>query len=242
MKSRKIVLKAAPLVVGIALLLACENKPEAVPIQSSSPELPIPLSGSRQSAVVQEAMLPDVCQDATLLKAIRIIDRACPKTSDCNFDDLKELNRSVRKETLLSTLRNPYLKPVHLFFPANHSRIEDSFDWLTTKEAQLNSLAESDMSTSVVFVLGRASITGNKAHNERLSKDRMTSVYTHLEKILGDRCSGFRGAWFGNEILYLNESDGAFLGLALNDWRKDPLILNQAVHVFVFPCSRLVSG
>lgn len=184
---------------------------------------------------------PTVCKNETLLNAIRIVNRACNDV-DCNFESLKELNAGVDKSVLFSTLRNNDLKPVHLFFPEDVSDITRAFDWNTIKRSQLTSLRYDGSEDAVVFVLGRASLTGEKEHNVRLSRERMASVLNYLKLELNMKCKAFRGAWLGNQILYLYESDAATLGISPQDWRSNVLVLNQAVHVFVVPCADLVVG
>lgn len=183
---------------------------------------------------------PVVCENADLRQAIRIIERACTDLS-CDFGKLRELDSRVDKPTLLAALRDPYLAPVHLFFPANESSVYGAFDWSTIKKSQVDSLAHlNDPENAVVFVLGRASQTGDYEHNKRLSRERMQSVLKYLKEDLRIRCSRFRGAWFGKEILQLARSDARHLNLEPDDYRQDELILNQAVHVFVFPCGDLL--
>ncbi len=184
---------------------------------------------------------PDICLNRELLEVIRTIDDACPKARGCNFLVLEELDDGVKKEHLLNALRNPWLQAVHLFFPANHAKVGDAFDWGTVKRTQLASIKALDRpENAVVYVLGRASITGNIDHNRTLSRDRMRNVMNYMKHDLGVNCSGFRGAWFGKEVLQLDLSDAQMLNVASSDYRSDPLVLNQSVHVFMYPCGDLL--
>lgn len=182
---------------------------------------------------------PRVCTNEALREAIRIIERACDEIT-CKVSTLRELDTRVPKEALLSAFEERELKSVHVFFPMNIFKLEESFDWNTTKKSQLGTLAYlSDPDNSVIFILGRASIVGDPDYNQRLSRERMRGVMEYL-KSLGVRCHSFRGAWFGREILQLTKSDAELVRIERRDYRDDPLILNQSVHVFVFPCADLL--
>lgn len=178
---------------------------------------------------------PPVCSNRALRRAIRTINDACTDIS-CNFDKLKELE-NIDKASLLDSLRNPYLRPVHLFFPANKTRLDDAFDWRTTKKAQLDGIRlMDDPENSIVFVIGRASVTGDRDHNIKLSRARMMSVMDYVKYELRVPCHEFKGGFLGKEYLQMSLSDAGHLYINELDFRKDELILNQAVHVFVFPC------
>ena len=177
-----------------------------------------------------------ICDNTDLLQAVRIIDNACSK----EFCDPKKLGEieNVNRGDLLRALRDPYLMPVHIFFPSGKTRLNEAFDWETTKEDQLRTISNlNNPDETVIFIIGYASQTGNEGLNVGLSRDRMYAVYFYLKSVLGVKCKYIKGAWVGKTILQLQESDAALLGLNPRDYRKDPLVLNQAVHVFIYPCA-----
>src|SRR5947209_18036962 len=61
---------------------------------------------------------PRVCSNLELIKAIRIIDRACNKIT-CDFATLRELDKRVNKAALLQAFRTSEIQSVHIFFPRN---------------------------------------------------------------------------------------------------------------------------
>ena len=186
---------------------------------------------------VRRPPLPPPCSNPELLKAINIINRACKFQRGCDQGVLKEMDKTVDKPTLMRALRDPYLSPVHLFFSEGKYRIEDSLDWDKIKEDQMKTLKfVDDPSRSVVYVLGHASVTGNADGNVRLSRQRANAVMEYLQNTLRISCGGFHAAWFGSEALQLTSSDAHLMNLEDDDFRNNLLILNQAVHVFVFPC------
>jgi len=188
------------------------------------------------------AQRPRICEDknGALIQAIRIIDRAC-NDIDCNFSTLRELNFRIEKEALLAAFRNPDLQSVHIFFPVSKSDETDILDWNASKRSQLNSIKyAAGLEDSVIFVLGRASAIGDIDTNIRLSRARMQTVMRYLKYDLHLNCRGFRGGWFGREILQLTKSDAAMLQIDSQDFRDDEDILNQSVHIFVFPCGGLL--
>jgi outer membrane protein OmpA-like peptidoglycan-associated protein len=128
--------------------------------------------------------------------------------------------------------------PVHIFFPSGKTRLTDAFDWTTTKEGQLRTISNlNNPDETIIFIIGYASQTGDEGLNVRISRDRMYSVYFYLKNVLGVKCKSIKGAWVGKTILQLQESDASLLGLTQRDYRGDPLVLNQAVHVFIYPCA-----
>jgi hypothetical protein len=190
-----------------------------------------------QQGAVSSNGRPRVCTNVELVKAIRIIDGACTDLS-CDFTKLKELDARVDKSTLLAALRDPFLQPVHIFFPRGKSDLDQAFDWRTKKEDQLKSIKFiNDPANSIVYVIGRASTTGSRDTNITLSRERMRVVMNYIKYTLGVKCHAFHGGWLGREILQLNESDARLLNLEPDDFREDWLVLNQSVHVFVFPCA-----
>jgi hypothetical protein len=177
-----------------------------------------------------------ICDNADLLQAVRVIDGAC----SAEFCDPKKLSEieNVNRGDLLRALRDPYLMPVHIFFPSGKTRLDDAFDWATIKQDQLRTISNlNNPDETVIFIIGYASRTGGEGMNVNLSRDRMYSVYFYLKNVLGVKCKAIKGAWVGKTILQLQESDAPLLGLTARDYRSDPLVLNQAVHVFIFPCA-----
>lgn len=185
---------------------------------------------------------PPVCSNEHLLKAIRIIEEACT-SAVCDFEQLRKLDNEVDRAGFLTALSNPYLRPVHIFFPPNEFRLPQAFDWQSTKRDQMHTLLSIDNpDQAVVFIIGSASVTGRPGapgneHNRRLSFSRMEGVWRYLKDELKIQCREFRAGWLGREVLQLKKSDAAFLNISEQDYRDDELVLNQSVHVFVFPCS-----
>jgi outer membrane protein OmpA-like peptidoglycan-associated protein len=178
---------------------------------------------------------PGICQNVDLLNAVRIIDSACTPQF-CDPAKLKELENVTRSD-LLRALRDPQLMPVHIFFPAGKRKLTDAFDWATIKEDQLRTISDlNDPEHTTIFIIGYASKTGDEAMNVGLSRDRMYAVYFYLKNVLKVKCKLIKGAWVGKTVLQLHESDAQILNLVARDYRSDPLILNQSVHVFIYPC------
>jgi len=188
------------------------------------------------------------CSNQALLEALRIIDRAC-KGGQCDFDELRALDDRVGKREFLGALKNPELWATHVFFPANDFRLEDSFDWHSFKRDQVASLALMNKPESTaIFILGQASTTAPEGSingegddfNRRKSWNRMQSMLSFLRDDLKLPCKDFRVGWFGREIMQLEVGDAAWLGIPGQDYRSDRNVLNQAVHVFAFPCKELL--
>jgi hypothetical protein len=187
------------------------------------------------------ANLPAICRNKYLLQAVREVDRACTDVS-CDFTRLNAIENIPRAD-LLTALRDANLLPVHIFFPVRESRLESAFDWRTTKRDQLETLRAASRQGGKIFLLGKASVTGapgvkGDEYNRQLSIARMEGVRNYL-KALGIQCE-YKGGFFGREIFQLNKSDARLLNVEPTDFRNDPLILNQAVHVFVYPCPELL--
>jgi outer membrane protein OmpA-like peptidoglycan-associated protein len=183
---------------------------------------------------------PTVCNNVELRKTIQIIDRACNDIS-CDFRELKEIDSKVDKPALLAAMTNPYMKHITLFFPEDKSDLGEIFDWKASKKSYLDSFRYvDDPDNAIVFVLGRASSKGNFQHNVDLSRERMRSVLNYLKQNMS--CKTFHGAWLGKGIFQLVEDDARRLGIAPVEYRNNPLILNQSVHVFVFPCGDLIKN
>jgi outer membrane protein OmpA-like peptidoglycan-associated protein len=179
---------------------------------------------------------PAVCSNQELLSALQVLHRACTPLR-CNFTKLRELNDARYRDALLAAFANRDLNTVHIFFPSDKSEISDCFDWASGKQSQLNTFKYlNNASQSTVYLIGRASTTGSIDHNRLLSAARMQSVHDYLRYKLRIPCPNFRGAWMGKEILQFSLSDAHYLQLPAQEFRSDPLVLNQAVHAFAIPC------
>ena len=203
---------------------------------------------SGQVAVAQASSqsINPVCSNDTLRAALEIINSACSEFS-CEFEQLFALDQYVDKATFLTALRELRSNSVHIFFPRGVSSAECSFDWWSSKKSQLESLMQAtETGDSTVFIIGRASITNFRGssvetstlRNRSLSADRMDSIrrfLTEIKERLGQDCS-FKGGYFGREIMQLSKSDANFLLLDNAEYRDDALVLNQSVHVLVYPC------
>jgi len=197
-------------------------------------------------AVEPEPGWPSICKQSELLKAIRIIDSACEDLKHCDHRKLKQLDRDIDKPTLFAALRNQYLMPLHFFFPRGKSRVEEMVDWpnMKTQLASLKFL--SDPENSVVFVIGQASTVAPRSgadpheYNFSLSQERMTSVMDYLEKTVNVKCYAFHGGWLGDDVFQLTKTDAARMGIDSAEYENNVETLNQAVHIFVFPCGPLL--
>ncbi|MGE0278939.1 MAG: hypothetical protein AB7R40_26400 [Nitrospiraceae bacterium] len=179
-----------------------------------------------------------VCSNPILLKFFETLGAAC-KTGACDPSVMEELDHAVKKKDLLGALRNPSLSAVHIFFPSARYRLDEAFDWSTIKldqlaaiEATLNGPHES----AIVYVIGKASRVGDPDLNIRLSRERARGVVDYMRTNISDRFNHYHTAWAGEEVLQFEDSDATFLNLQPRDFRDDDLILNQAVHVFIYPC------
>lgn len=188
---------------------------------------------------------PEVCSNVELLNALRIVNSACTEET-CDFSKLEKLDAVVDREQFLTALSNPHLRAVHIFFPSNEYELSRAFDWLSTKSGQISTLRAIDNpERSAVFVIGSASVTGAEGkrgddHNRKLSYSRMQGVLEYLKEDLRIECKDFRVGFLGREIMQLSVSDGSFLKINSRDYRNDEYVLNQSVHVFVFPCKEKI--
>lgn len=175
-----------------------------------------------------------VCRNTLLARAFRIMDRACTPEF-CSGQVLRELDNIARPD-LLQALRDPELMSVHLFFAGGRAAVTQALDWNDIKRDQLNTVSHlDDPSGTIIFIVGYAS--GNSADDVPVARIRTTSVSQYLENDLGLRCKSIKRISFGTSILRLHTSDARLLGLAPRDYRDDETILNQAIHVFVYPCA-----
>src|SRR2546423_223909 len=128
---------------------------------SANPQARIPAGG-----------WPRVCFNKPLREAVRIIDSACDRVN-CKPHLLKQLN-NLDKPTLLAALRDPELKPLHVFFKYDGATKGDVLHWKEWKRDQLESLKLIDPANSVIYVIGQASHTsGSSTYNFDLSQRRM---------------------------------------------------------------------
>ena len=184
---------------------------------------------------------PRVCKNPELLKAIRIIDTACTEIK-CDASTLQQLDTGVDKPSLLVAMRDKDLSPIHVFFEANQYELTTgALHWSEWKRDQVAMLKYLDDPTNaVVYVLGQASASGPNELNYVLSQKRMISVMRYLEEVLQVKCRSFHGGWLGEDIFQLKPSDARLLNIDPSDYDNDDLKLNQAVHIFVFPCAPLL--
>jgi len=189
---------------------------------------------------VPESGWPEVCYNSELTKAIDIISNACNEY-ECDASSLRQLDTRVKKPLLLTALRDPQLRPVHIFFdhdqPAPDGTIGVALHWDLWKRDHVGTLQSIDAKNSIVFIIGQASRTGTFDYNFRLSQRRMEVVVNYLKNVLHVQCQSFRGGWLGNDIFQLTLADADFLGIPAREYDNDELKLNQAVHVFVYPCA-----
>ena len=179
---------------------------------------------------------PGICDNIELLRAVRIIDSACTP-SFCDVSKLRQLE-GIEKSDLLRALSDPTLSPRHIFFPSGKTKLSEAFDWQTIKKSQIDSIADiTDPDNAVVFIIGYASAKGSVETNLRLSRERMYGVWDYLANVRHLRCKLIKGAWVGKTTLQLDKSDTTLFNLYPRDYRDDSLILNQAVHVFIYPCA-----
>lgn len=102
-------------------------------------------------------------------------------------------------------------------------------------------LLEIDATNSVVYVIGQASKTsGSVDYNAELSKRRMATAMIYLEHVLKVKCRAFKGGYLGYETFQLTPSDASLMDIHPSDYEDNPLTLNQAMHIFVFPCADLL--
>ncbi len=198
------------------------------------------LTPSAVAAMNSQPARPGVCQNKELIKAISVIRAAC-KDTVCNPQMLSEIDTSVDKATLLYSLRSSELNPIHIFFPLGETRLGQAFDWPTIKRDQLGSIRfMNNPSNTLIFVLGRASTLGSVDKNILISEQRALGVMSYIRGTLGVNCKSFHAAWLGETIFQWSASDASFMNILPRDYRESSMVLNQSVHVFVFPCADLI--
>lgn len=170
---------------------------------------------------------------------MRVIDQACTGFG-CDLNVLRNLDTKVDKPTLLAALRDPNLLPVHIFFPTAGTEVSRSYDWEEKKRDQLAALKYNvDPTNAIVYIIAQSSVTGPTQQNTELSRKRMLSVLKYIQDVLRVPCRSFRGVWLGEGTFSLTETDARRLGISSDQYRDNPLVLNQAVHVFIYPCADL---
>ncbi|HEX3071011.1 MAG TPA: hypothetical protein VHX14_20755 [Thermoanaerobaculia bacterium] len=185
---------------------------------------------------------PKICENETLASAVRVIDSACG-AGDCNPETLRQLDK-IDRSKLIAAMRSAELYPTHIFFPPDQFAVAAAIDWKAGKDDQLSTFVTNvDRKRSTVYIIGQASITGpstpveNRRYNFKLSRQRMAAVMGYLESELHLKCFAIKGGFLGNDIFQLTESDAGNLRIPASDYHNDPLILNQAVHIFAYPCA-----
>jgi hypothetical protein len=183
---------------------------------------------------------PTICGDSSLAHAVQIIASACSELV-CDPAKMRQLD-DIDRTSLLTALRNPYLMPVHIFFPPAKTRLTEALDWQSTKEDQLKTITYLNApDKTFVFVIGTMSGTGDDAGERQLARARTLSVSYYLRDVLHIRCRQVKGGWLPSSVLRLTDADASFLSIARRDYRADSAVLNQSVHVFTYPCGDAVS-
>jgi hypothetical protein len=132
------------------------------------------------------------------------------------------------------------LLPLHFFFRTGKSSFDDILNRGRAEE-QLRSLKFlSDPENAVIYVIGQASKPGSIEDNFLLSQARMKTVMEYLERTLRVKCFDMRGGWVGEEVFQLDSVDASRMGIEPAEYEGNSQILNQAVHIFVFPCAPLL--
>ena len=190
-----------------------------------------PLAPATEAAELGAA----VCRNEALKRAVAIIDAACSELEGCNFEALKEIER-IDRVPLLAALRDVAVSPVHIFFDTNVSDVTRSIDWAGNRDILGSYNFITNIEHGTMYVIGQASRVGSFDVNVKLSRDRMQSVLLYIRDVLKVKCHRIKGGYLGSEVFQLRLSDANALGVAPPQYRGDVQVLNQAVHVFVFPC------
>ncbi len=180
---------------------------------------------------------PAICSDQNLKRAVQIVHEGCMQ-SECDFQKLKKMEVTVDKTAFVAVFRDPYLRSLRIFFPINKFEIGEAFDWKSTKKQQVDAFQfYTPGRNDLIFVIGSASDIGATAHNRDLSARRMESVLDYLKNELSIQCNGcFHQGFLGEEVMQLSLDDAQLLNVDRTSYRNDKHILNQSVHVFVYPC------
>ncbi len=189
-------------------------------------------------ALSAPASAQEVCTNPRLLEFFKVIGSAC-KDHSCDVSVMAEIDQRIERKDLLGALRNASLSAVHLFYPSGRHSLVEAFDWSTIKREQIDSIDAAlsfPHENAIVYVIGKASVTGDPELNIRLSRDRARGVVKYMQENVSNRFHHYHTAWAGAESLQMNVSDARLLNLEPQDYRNDPLILNQSVHVFIYPC------
>ncbi len=238
----------ATLFMFCLLTTSCNDSESLDPHQNSNSRLAgdassNPPTNSLPDQLASQVEKLEVCRTSELLRFIEIIKGACVDDF-CDLEKLKDIDTTVKKSVLLGALRNPYLRPVHIFFPVDLFEINDILDWNSIKRHQLESMElTDDPGNTIVFIIGKASTPGMQDYNEQLSFSRMKGVFDYLTDYLagkGVHCADFRVGYLGEQALQFDKSDAYMLNINENDYRGDEYTLNQAVHVFAYPCAELL--
>lgn len=195
------------------------------------------------SALTQDAEeRPEICRNATLLNAVRIIDEACSPRG-CDASIFEGLDTEIDRATFLAALRNPLLSTVHVFFQTDRYELDDIFDWNERKNSQIKSaLYFNDPENTVLFIVGKASAPGSEEYNFSLSRRRAESVHQFVLQEMDVRSREVMVGFLGEQAAQLNEEEANMLGVPRAAYRGSEQILNQSVHVFAYPCADLILG
>ncbi len=180
----------------------------------------------------------EVCNNEPLKRAVSIVAGACSELSGCNFEALREIDR-INRPALLAALRDPAVLPVHVFYDMNVSDLTRSIGWSAKRDILGTYEYLTGIERATLFVLGQASDIGDFDTNVRLSRERMQGVLLYLRDVLKIKCVAIKGGYLGAKIFKLTPSDASALNIDPTEYRGDPNVLNQSVHVFVFPCSNM---
>jgi outer membrane protein OmpA-like peptidoglycan-associated protein len=187
-----------------------------------------------------ESGWPEVCYNRELLDAIQIIDSACKPYEDCDMAALTALDKSVDKDQLFIALSDLALTPQHVFFKTGKSDIGSVLHWQDWKVRHLKDLKKVDQTRAIVFVIGQASQPGDFDKNFTLSRLRAEAVVKYLQADLGLSSVRIKVGWLGESAMQLHFADAEHLRIDRSEFDSDVDKLNQAVHIFAFPCGEML--
>jgi hypothetical protein len=164
-----------------------------------------------------------------------IIHAACTEES-CDPERLKEITTNIEHWKLLTAMRS--LFTVHVFFPLGATDMQSALDLTSTKRDEMNLLKAqiTKPEDTIVYVVGRGSAIGSDRKNWEISRKRTLAVYRYLLEDLKLNCQYIQKVALGKTIFQLSLKDANVLNIAEGDYREDPLVLNQSVEIFVYPC------
>ncbi len=177
------------------------------------------------------------CSSAEVWSVFRILDRASNPYELGRPTRIWSLDETVDKSVFLSAFREPSFHSVHLFFPLNETDIQRAFDWNTIKRDQIDVLRLLRNDRSKFYILGSASNIGDPDLNRSLASQRVASTINYLLRNIGIKVGRINVGLLQKEQIQLSFNDAKFLNIPKEDFRADDLILNQSVHIIVFPCA-----